>query len=97
MKLHVLFGQRNNYYPGQHGLEALACFTEYDADINPSYMTEALERYRKNDCFEALDIVTINCLEKEIMKILFPEKKPVMGHILGMDNPSLSEDSDGDE
>jgi len=97
MKLYVLFGQRKNSYPGQHGLEALACFTEYDADVNPSYMTDALERYRKNGCYEGLDIVTINCLEKEIWKILFPENKPIAGFILGMESPSLTDDSDGEE
>lgn len=73
MKVYVLFGQRVQRYPGQYGLEALACMTEHDQEENHEYLPIELEKARAGREFESLAIVALDVREGEIRKILSPE------------------------
>jgi hypothetical protein len=82
MELFVLIGQRRENYPGEYGMEALACATEYDMDGNPDYLPEEKEKYEASDEFEALAIATLNVDETALKAILFPEAKPIPAEVV---------------
>lgn len=73
MKISILIAQRKQSYPGQYGLEALACMTEHDIEENAEYLSDALESNRQSGDFESLAIVTLDVREGEVRKILQPE------------------------
>jgi len=70
MELYVLFGHRREEYEGQHGVEALACTTEYEYDENPDYLNAKLKEYQGYSDFEALAIVTLVVDEWKILEVL---------------------------
>ena len=45
MKLHVLFGQREESYEGEYAPEALLCWDEFCVDDNPDGFDEECARY----------------------------------------------------
>jgi hypothetical protein len=92
MKVLVLFGQRKCSYPGEFGLEALACMDEYGNGDNPDYMREQHEEYQASDEFDRLAIITLDVDDTAIAKILYPEAKPVPASVI--DEPNGDESSD---
>lgn len=73
MELYVLFGQRKQQYEGQYGFEALACSSEYDADENPDYMPEQMQKARECGDFDALAVVTLSVSAVDVRRILYPQ------------------------
>ncbi len=60
MKLLVLFGQRKESYDGEHAPEALACWTEYDAEGNPEGWEAAVAEGKKT---YGSDMITYRVIE----------------------------------
>jgi hypothetical protein len=77
MDLFVLVGQRKERHPGEYGLEALACMTEYDQDNNPEYLANAKRENEDTGEFEAIEIVCMKVDEPAVRAVLFPATKPI--------------------
>lgn len=77
MELYILFGQRKERYPGEYGLESLACMTSYDNDGNPDYLPEEKAKYDKSGEFERTEIITLNVQESAILDILRPSTRQI--------------------
>lgn len=75
MELRVLFGQRNETYPVEYGLEALGCATEHDLDENPDYLSGILRAMDTAyvDEFKKIVEVVLTVNEEDIRKVMFPE------------------------
>ncbi|ADC73112.1 hypothetical protein TK90_2625 (plasmid) [Thioalkalivibrio sp. K90mix] len=62
MKIFVLMAQRKCDYPRQYGPEALACMSEYEHDVNPSWLHEKRESYLKTDELESVCIIPLEVI-----------------------------------
>lgn len=92
MKLYVLFGQRIcPNYPGEYGLEALACASESDMDGNPDYLPEQQAKCEATKEFASLAVITLNVSEAEIRAIMYPEKKAIAAKVVREQSPQDSE------
>lgn len=72
MKLHVLFAQRKENYPGEYAPEALACASEYDYDENPDYLNGELAKNMASGEFGSVRIVDLQINGAKLMEILRP-------------------------
>lgn len=74
MKLYVMFGQREESYPGQHGPEALDfVWDEYCVDENPDGFEQACkeaEEKAKKDGFLRTKLIVVNVNGDKISKLL---------------------------
>jgi len=82
MKLHVLFAQRKERYPGEYAPEALTCMTEHDADSNPEYLDA--EKYGADSSgeFSSTAIVTLEFNSAELERILNPTASSIKATIV---------------
>lgn len=74
MKLHILFGQRKERYPGEYMPEALAVIDEYGHSDNPEYLDGEKSKAIATDEFENVVIVTMEVNGAKIMEMLRPSK-----------------------
>ena len=72
MKLHVLFAQRKERYPGEYAPEALTCITEYGQDENPDYLACEQENAEASDEFTSTAVVTLEFSDEELERLLNP-------------------------
>lgn len=72
MKLFCLFAQRKCTYAGQYGIECWESMTEYEYDDNPNYLLDRRIKYLESGEFEAVEPISIDIKEEEILNILFP-------------------------
>lgn len=77
MKLHVLFGQRKERYPGEYMPEALAVMDEFGQSDNPEYLDGEMKKAVANDEFESLVVVVMEVNGAKVMELLRPSK-PVL-------------------
>jgi hypothetical protein len=84
MKIHVVVGQRKCDYPGEYGIEALACMSGYEFSESPEYLMEELAKARQSNEFDSVEIVELGVSEKELRDILFPANKIVSAAVLGV-------------
>lgn len=73
MKLHVIFGQREERYEGQYAPESLDCWDEYSVEENPDGFEEAIKKHRDSKEFVRVEVVKINVNGKQIRDILNPQ------------------------
>ena len=73
MKLHVLFAQRKERYPGEYAPEALTCITEYGHDENPEYLPAEQENAESSGDFRSTAVVTLEFSDKQLEHLLNPE------------------------
>lgn len=85
MRLFVLFGQRKCDYPGQYALEALACMDEVGQSDNPDYLESEHTRYKDSDEFDRLSIVELSVSERDIRRVLYPEKQAIAASVVQAD------------
>jgi len=81
MKLFVLFGQRQERYAGQFGIEALDCQTEYEVDDNPELLHKKKEWHQTHGDFAALEIVELDVDEKAVEAILSPAHQAITAKV----------------
>lgn len=81
MKVYVLFAQRNERYPGEYALEALAVASECDYDDNPDYLNHELQKAKEGDEFAAVALVTLSVPEASVRKVLFPQSVPIQAEV----------------
>jgi len=72
MKLHILYAQRNERYPGEYAPEALAVIDENGMSDNPEYMAEQKALAIKTGEFESVAVVTLEVNGVKIMEALRP-------------------------
>lgn len=72
MKLHVLFAQRKERYPGEYAPESLTCMTEYEQDENPDYLPAEQEKAEASGEFRSTAVVTLEFSGKELERLLNP-------------------------
>lgn len=77
MKLHVLFGQRKEHYPGEYMPEALAVMDEFGQSDNPEYLDGELKKAVATDEFESVVVVVMEVNGAKVMELLRPSK-PVL-------------------
>jgi hypothetical protein len=93
--LYVLFGQRIcSNYPGEYGLEALACASEADMDGNPDYLPEQEAKYKATNEFECLKVVALNVAERLIRAVMYPGDGSIHASVVRPD--SFAEDGQND-
>lgn len=82
MKLHILFGHREERYEGEHAPEPLLCWSEHEIDENSERfqqeVKEVLETRGKE--FAATRMFVIRVDADEIVKRLYAEPE-IAGHI----------------
>lgn len=72
MKLHVLFAQRQERYPGEYAPEALACIDEHAQDENPEYLAAEHENAEASGEFRSTVVITLEFSGKELERLLNP-------------------------
>lgn len=72
MKVHILYAQRNERYPGEYAPEALAVIDENGMSDNPEYMAEKKVAATKTGEFESVVVVTLEVDGAKIMAALRP-------------------------
>jgi hypothetical protein len=72
MKVHIIFAQRKEHYPGEYGPEALACATEFEYDENPEYLDGEFLKYLKTDEFESVKLLKLDINGVKLMELLRP-------------------------
>ena len=72
MNLYVLFAQRKCSYPGEYGLEAMHCMTEYEYSDNPEYLSGMKREYSTDSTIDSMEIVKLEVNEQAIKDKLFP-------------------------
>lgn len=82
MKLYVLYAQRKCRYPGEYGLEALACMSDNELSENPGYLLEQRDINLNSDQFDSVEIVELNVGEADVRGILFPAHKSVEASVV---------------
>ena len=82
MKLYVLYAQRKCRYPGEYGLEALACMSDNELSENPGYLDEQRDQYLKTDEFDKIEVIELNVSEADVRSILFPADKTVEASVV---------------
>lgn len=70
MKLYLLFGQRENAYPGEYGPELLDAIDEYTDEDNPDYLNDAYKKHSLSGQFISVIIVSTNVDDGELVKLL---------------------------
>jgi len=85
VKLHVLFAQRKERYPGQYGPEALTCITEYGQDENPEYLASEQASAEASDEFTSTAVVTLEFSDKELERLLSPTPPVLRASIISSD------------
>ena len=72
MKLHILFGQREEAYAGQYAPEALVCWDEFSTDENPGAFEHECEEYLQEhkDEFAATRVILVEVDGDEIARLL---------------------------
>ena len=70
MKLHILFGQREEVYAGQYAPEALVCWDEFSVDGNPGVFEYECEEYLKEHEFTATKVILVEVDGDEITRLL---------------------------
>lgn len=75
MKLHILFGQRKETYPGEYMPEALAVMDEYGQSDNPGYLDGEKTKALTSGEFENVVVVTVDVNGAKIMEMLRPAKQ----------------------
>ncbi len=81
MNVFVLFGQRKCTYPGEYGLEALACMDEYGHSENPDYLEDERSKYEENQEFDRLSILKLSVSEQDVRSALYPESAPISASV----------------
>ncbi len=82
MKISVLIAQRMQNYPGQYGIEALRCASEYELGDNPLCLLEDKSDYDKSGEFESTAIIQIEVDENQLKSILDPSLVPVQATLI---------------
>ena len=77
MEIIVLMAQRKCSYPGQYGLEVLACMSEHEYRDNPDYLADALAASEGSGEFDAAELITLKVPDEEISSRLYPGHDPV--------------------
>ena len=75
MKLHILFGQRKETYPGEYMPEALAVMDEYGQSDNPGYLDGEKTKALTSGEFENVVVVTVEVNGAKVMEMLRPAKQ----------------------
>lgn len=72
MKLHVLFGQREEAYEGQYAPEALVCWDEFGIEENPEGFENDCDTYLEEhgDKFVTTKVIQIEVDGDEITRLL---------------------------
>jgi hypothetical protein len=82
MRVHILFGQRQQKYQGQYAPEALAVMDEYGYEENPTWIQDMFDSNKATGDFEALDIIVVEIPTYEIQKRLHPATEPISATIV---------------
>lgn len=77
MEVQVIFAQRKCSYPGEYGMEALNCATEYELGDNPDVLVDNAKDFEESDEFESIKIVKLQVSESLVKGILFPKNDPI--------------------
>lgn len=85
MKVHVLFAQRKCSHPGQYGLEALTCMSEYEYSDNPGYMSVQKAEYEASNEFEKVSELVLEVDEQTILSAMFPERVSIPASVSTVD------------
>lgn len=79
MKLHVLFGQRPQYYDGQYAPEALAVIDEFTHDDCDVWIHEQYHEEYAKGVFESLRIIEIE-IDRDKLDTIF-KPSPLQGDV----------------
>jgi len=82
MKLHILYAQRNERYPGEYAPEALAVIDENGMSDNPEYMAEKKASAIKTGEFESVVVVTLEVNGVKIMEALRPAASVIPAEVV---------------
>ena len=82
MKLHILFGQRKERYPGEYMPEALAVMDEYGHSDNPEYLDGEMGKAVATGEFESVVVVTMEVNGAKVMELLRPAKPVLPAQII---------------
>lgn len=82
MKLHILFGQRKEDYPGQYAPEALEVMDEYGYDENGEWLQNKLEEYWGHNEFVSLKIIEVDVGSTEALRGLLVGTPSIQGKVL---------------
>lgn len=74
MKLHILFGQRKERYPGEYMPEAWDVMDEYGHSDNPEYLDGEKDKLVATGEFESVVVVTVEVNGPKVMELLRPAK-----------------------
>ena len=85
MKLHILFIQRVESYPGEHAPEALAVIDEFAlSEIGEAAWTNMkTDALADNGTVAGSREVVVEVSSKEIRELVYPIVKPVQGTVEG--------------
>lgn len=83
MKIHVLFAQRKESYPGEYGPEVLLAWDEFSVDENPDGFDEAVRETAKKNAGEmsAIRLVALEVDQHAIRELLVPKEPTVRSAI----------------
>lgn len=82
MKVHILYAQRKESYPGEYAPEAIAVIDEVGMSDNPDYMAEQKEAAIKTAEFESVVVVTLEVNGAKIMEALRPKLAVIPAEIV---------------
>jgi len=82
VKLHILFGQRVQSYPGQYAPEAIAIMDEWAEEENPDWLVEQKEAVDASNDFEVTEIITVEVSLDAIRARLNPQHEAIAGKVI---------------
>lgn len=82
MKVHILYAQRKEGYPGEYAPEALAVIDENGMSDNPEYMAEERDAAIKTGEFENVVVVTLEVNGVKIMEALRPKTDVIPAEVI---------------
>lgn len=82
MKLHVLYAQRKEHYPGEYAPEVLAAIDEFGQSDNPEFLDDERTKAVASGDFENVVVVTLEVNGAKIMEMLRPAKLTLQAEIV---------------
>lgn len=72
MHIHVLFGQREESYPGQHEPEILASLTSDQLNRDPKYFDRVIKTFQIDCPFQVIKVVRLDVSGPLLRQLLMP-------------------------
>lgn len=82
MRLHVLYAQRKESFPGEYAPEVLAAIDENGQSDNPEYVAGEKSKAVATGEFESVVVVTLEVNGEKIMEMLRPSRPVLAAEII---------------